>query len=68
MAIDSAVRLESLILLRHKDCGVTGWEDAKLRDVLRERAPQRTEEIDQMRFGQFGEYAFDKKPPLFLLS
>ncbi|KFZ03391.1 hypothetical protein V502_10982 [Pseudogymnoascus sp. VKM F-4520 (FW-2644)] len=55
VAIDSVVQLESLILVRHKDCGVIGWDDEKIRKILSARAPDRAEEIDKMTFGKFKE-------------
>lgn len=42
--------------MRHKDCGVIGWDDEKIRKMLRECAPDRAEEIDKMTFGKFKEF------------
>lgn len=55
LTLDSFVSIKKVLIVHHTDCGATRFRDAMVRKVLKERVPDRAEEIDRMEFGEICE-------------
>jgi len=54
-ALDAIGNLGSLIVVHHTDCGMTHMPDVDVRKMLKERAPELSDEIEKMVFGEIKE-------------
>ncbi|OCK74953.1 carbonic anhydrase [Lepidopterella palustris CBS 459.81] len=71
-ALDAIANIGTVIIVHHTDCGMTHMPDAGVRKMLKERAPELSEEIDGMQFGEITDVdesiredvAFLRKSPL----
>ncbi|KAF2429277.1 carbonic anhydrase [Tothia fuscella] len=56
-ALDALGNTGTVMVVHHTDCGMTHMSDSGVKKMLRERAPERSAEIDDMEFGQILEYS-----------
>lgn len=55
IVLDSIAGVGTVIVVHHTDCGLTHVSDEELRMMLEEKAPQCTELIEGMKFGEIKE-------------
>lgn len=56
LALDSLVNLQNLFVIHHTDCGTTHFQDNKIQAILKDRVPEKAEDIGKMEFGMIKEY------------
>ncbi|KAJ9613827.1 hypothetical protein H2204_014609 [Knufia peltigerae] len=52
LSLDSLLHFKECIIVQHTDCGATHFRDAKVKEGLRERAPDLKQQIDGLSFGE----------------
>jgi len=52
LTLDAIAGLQAILVVHHTDCGTTLVRDAEVREMMKKRAPERSEEIDKMTFGE----------------
>ncbi len=50
LALDTLIGITDIIVVKHTDCGATMFRDDNVKQKLKERAPDRVAEIDDMNF------------------
>ena len=55
LALDGFVKINDILVVHHTDCGTTHFKDSLIREGLKERLPERAQEIDGMVFGAVDE-------------
>ena len=53
IVLDSLLRVGTVIVVHHTDCGLTHTSDESIRARLKDRAPEKAQEIDGMEFQAF---------------
>ncbi|KIW10464.1 hypothetical protein PV08_11428 [Exophiala spinifera] len=52
LSLDSLLHFTECIIVQHTDCGATHFRDDKVKEGLRERAPDLEQQIEGLKFGE----------------
>lgn len=51
LAVDALIGIDEVLVIKHTDCGSLAYTEKGVKDALKERAPGREKEIDEMELG-----------------
>lgn len=55
LALDGFVKINDIVIVHHTDCGTTHFKDPLIREGLKARLLEKSEEIEGMNFGAVDE-------------
>ena len=67
LAVDTLFSFEEIAVIHHTDCGATMFNKEHVARIVKERAPDRAEEIDKLEFGDFKDLIGSVKEDLKIL-
>ena len=51
LALDTLVGIHEIMVVKHTDCGSLAFTEKGVKDILKQRAPMREQDINEMDFG-----------------